>query len=193
MAAQKAALANQNASFGDQAVPNSDTVGDGSSNVTGRTAGEPSKKDDWMFVDEVAALLKTNNPLLALTLETMVDQFIMKFKSTAEEEIYRFTFMLLQDAVQVGCPQPCRLIYLLITHYQNASSRAKDPNDDGRLTEHNQKNIAKMAVHLAGQARVSNEAYRTLNLSNNIFFFRPTERLRRRIRTQQASHAGVHT
>ena len=81
-------------------MSNSDVGADGTSN-TART-GESSRKEDWMLVDEVAALLKTNNPLLALTLETMVDQFIMKFKSTPEEEIYRFTFMLLQDAVQVG-------------------------------------------------------------------------------------------
>ena len=31
----------------------------------------------------------------------MVEQFSVKFRATAEEEIYRFTFMLLQDAVQV--------------------------------------------------------------------------------------------
>lgn len=135
-AQQKAAAqAAQNASHGDQNASNSDIAIDGASNAAGRPAGEGSRKEDWMLVEEVAALLKTNNPLLALTLETMVDQFIMKFKSTPEEEIYRFTFMLLQDAVQ------------------NASSRARDPNDDGRLSEHNQRNIAKMAIHLAGPAR----------------------------------------
>lgn len=62
----------------------------------------PAKKEDWEIVEELASLLKSNNPLLALTLEAMVDQFNVKFKSTPEEEIYRFTFMLLQDAVQVG-------------------------------------------------------------------------------------------
>lgn len=57
---------------------------------------------DWEYVDEIVAMLKTASPLLALTLETMVDQFTTKFKATPEEEIYRFTFILLQDGVQVS-------------------------------------------------------------------------------------------
>ncbi|KAL5487751.1 TRA1 [Sanghuangporus weigelae] len=134
-AAQRAGLQTQSASLVEQSVSNSHMTGDNGINSSGQPSGDSSRKEDWMLVDEVASLLKTNNPLLALTLETMVDQFILKFKSTPEEEIYRFTFMLLQDAVQ------------------NASSRAKDPNDDGKLSEHNQRNIAKMANHLAGQAR----------------------------------------
>lgn len=72
-----------------------------------------TKREDWEIVEELASLLKSNNPLLALTLEAMVDQFNVKFKSTPEEEIYRFTFMLLQDAVQVMFPHTqdtyCRL------------------------------------------------------------------------------------
>ena len=77
--------------------------GNGSSDSQQTTEG--NTKEDWKLVEEVAALLKSTNPLLVLTLETMDDQFIMRFKATAEEEIYRFTNMLLTDAIQV-----CRLL-----------------------------------------------------------------------------------
>lgn len=63
-------------------------------------SGDGGLKHDYEFVDEIVAILKTAFPLLVLTLETMVDQFNMKFKPTPEEEIYRFTFMLLQDGIQ---------------------------------------------------------------------------------------------
>lgn len=59
------------------------------------------KRPEAKFVDELVAQVKSNNPLLALTLENTVEQFASRFKATPEEEIYRFTFMLLQDAVQV--------------------------------------------------------------------------------------------
>ena len=72
-----------------------------------------SNKEDLQYVDEVVSILKTAYPLLALTLETMVDQFSTKFKATPEEEIYRFTFMLLQDGVQVG--QPTNLFNSLLS------------------------------------------------------------------------------
>lgn len=99
--AQRAGLPAQITGVSEQTVANSHVGSDNVISPAGQTSNDAGKKEDWMLVDEVASLLKTNNPLLALTLETMVDQFIMKFKSTPEEEIYRFTFMLLQDAVQV--------------------------------------------------------------------------------------------
>lgn len=59
------------------------------------------KRPETKYVDDLVAQVKTNNPVLALTLENTVEQFTNKFRATPEEEIYRFTFMLLQDAVQV--------------------------------------------------------------------------------------------
>lgn len=58
-------------------------------------------RPDYEYVDELASILKTAYPLLALSLETMVDQFCTKFKASPEEEVYRFTLILLQDAIQV--------------------------------------------------------------------------------------------
>ncbi|KAI5124824.1 hypothetical protein M0805_005454 [Coniferiporia weirii] len=130
-AAQRAMQLNQN----NQNAPSSDNATAATASAEGQVAPNGTKKEDWELVDDIASLLKTNNPLLALTLETMVDQFNIKFKSTPEEEIYRFTFMLLQDAVQ------------------NSSSRASNPNDDGTLSEHILKNISRMAIHLTGSAR----------------------------------------
>ncbi|THH03836.1 hypothetical protein EW145_g5969 [Phellinidium pouzarii] len=130
--AQRVIQANQNINLNNQNGPTSDGT---NAAVTTEGHVNVAKKEDWELVDDIASLLKTNNPLLALTLETMVDQFNVKFKSTPEEEIYRFTFMLLQDAVQ------------------NSSSRASNVNDDGTLSEHILKNISRMAIHLTGPAR----------------------------------------
>lgn len=64
-------------------------------------ANHPAKHA-WEHVDDVVAILKTAYPLLTLTLETMVDQINQRFRATSEEEIYRYTFMLLQDGVSVS-------------------------------------------------------------------------------------------
>lgn len=95
-AAQAAQVANAN-------VANPSAAdGTNAANTEATISQNGTKREDWEIVDELASLLKSNNPLLALTLESMVEQFNSKFKSTPEEEIYRFTFMLLQDAVQVS-------------------------------------------------------------------------------------------
>ena len=71
------------------------------SEVANAELAEIMKRPEGKYVDDLVAQVKTNNPLLALTLENIVEQFANRFKATPEEEIYRFTFMLLQDAVQV--------------------------------------------------------------------------------------------
>ena len=71
-------------------------------NAESQSPSSNQQKQDWEYVDEIVSILKTAYPLLALTLETMVDQFSTKFKSTPEEDIYRFTVMLLQDAMAVS-------------------------------------------------------------------------------------------
>lgn len=62
-------------------------------------------------IEEVGQILKTAFPLLIMSLETVVDQIMQRFKATPEEEIYRLVCMLLQDAVQVSLrsPLPCDL------------------------------------------------------------------------------------
>ncbi|KAI6047148.1 hypothetical protein EDC04DRAFT_2864285 [Pisolithus marmoratus] len=89
----------------------------------------------WEHVDEVVQILKTAFPLLILTMETMVDQILQRFKATPEEEIYRLICMLLQDAIQ------------------NYVVRTNAPEDDGQLAPHTISNITKMATNLAGPMR----------------------------------------
>lgn len=46
-------------------------------------------------------MLKTAFPLLALTMEKMVDQISLRAKPSSDEDIYRFFAALLADALQV--------------------------------------------------------------------------------------------
>lgn len=89
-------------------MPPNASSGDGQ-----QSPGPHATKSDWEYVEEIGTILKTAYPLLALTLETMVDQFSNKFKATPEEEIYRFIFMLLQDGLQVCDTASSLLMYLL--------------------------------------------------------------------------------
>jgi transformation/transcription domain-associated protein len=110
-------------------------------------------KQDWEYVDEIVAILKTASPLLALTLETMVDQCSTKFKATPEEEIYRFTFMLLQDGLSVSWR--VHVDWILANLAKTYCSRILNINDDGSLTEVISRNIGRLLHHLGGPARVS--------------------------------------
>lgn len=67
-------------------------------------------RQGWEYVDEVVQILKTAFPLLILSMETMVDQILQRFKAPPEEEIYRLISMLLQDAIQVCAPFLCSCI-----------------------------------------------------------------------------------
>jgi transformation/transcription domain-associated protein len=85
-----------------------------STQPAGASDAQPSYvvRQSWEHVDEVVQILKTAFPLLILSMETMVDQILQRFKATPEEEIYRLICMLLLDAVQVsnscGTPKRCR-------------------------------------------------------------------------------------
>lgn len=58
-------------------------------------------KQPWDYIDEILAIMKTGHPLLVLTIETMVDQVLQRFKANGEDEVYRLVCMLLGEAVQV--------------------------------------------------------------------------------------------
>lgn len=58
-------------------------------------------------VEEITGALKTNYPLLILSLETMVEQISHKFKQGPEEDVYRNICMLMQDAIQVSGLDEC--------------------------------------------------------------------------------------
>ncbi|KHJ31953.1 putative fat domain-containing protein [Erysiphe necator] len=56
-------------------------------------------KRPWEHAEEILAVLKTAFPLLALSMETMVDQIQKHFKCTPDEDAYRLIGALLQDAL----------------------------------------------------------------------------------------------
>lgn len=53
-------------------------------------------------LDEIMAMLKTGYPLLALSMETMVDQIQLKFKPQADEDMYRLVVALYNEGAQVS-------------------------------------------------------------------------------------------
>lgn len=56
-------------------------------------------KKPWEWSDDIIQVLKTAFPLLALSIETMVDQIQKYFKCPADEDAYRLIVALLNDAL----------------------------------------------------------------------------------------------
>ncbi|OZJ06116.1 hypothetical protein BZG36_01053 [Bifiguratus adelaidae] len=81
----------------------------------------------WDLVDDIMSKLKTAFPLLALTMETMIDQLLQKMKPQAEEDIYRLIVALYNDAIQ------------------QMLGRLTLPNDTGALLPVTEANIARFA------------------------------------------------
>ncbi|KAK4700569.1 transformation/transcription domain-associated protein, partial [Phenoliferia sp. Uapishka_3] len=84
----------------------------------------------WEHVDEIMSILKTAFPLLALSMEMIVDQVATRFKPGPDEDIYRLVSALLSDALQQ---------YVI---------RAQHPTDDGLLAESTTSNVARFAENL---------------------------------------------
>ncbi|KAH9943440.1 atypical/PIKK/TRRAP protein kinase [Epithele typhae] len=91
-------------------------------------------RQSWEVIDEIVQILKTAFPLLILTLETVIEQIAQRFKASPEEEIYRLTCMLLQDAMQ-----------------QYMVRMAAD--DDGAISPQTVNTLTRLAVSLSGNAR----------------------------------------
>lgn len=61
--------------------------------------GQGQKKPPWELTEEIMSVLKTAFPLLALSMETMVDQIQKHFKCPPDEDAYRLIVALLNDAL----------------------------------------------------------------------------------------------
>ncbi|KAF1954112.1 hypothetical protein CC80DRAFT_493961 [Byssothecium circinans] len=59
----------------------------------------PAPKQAWDHVEEISAILKTAFPLLALSMETMLDQIQKNFKCPPDEDAYRLIVALLNDGL----------------------------------------------------------------------------------------------
>lgn len=93
-------------------------------------------RQPWDHVEEIMNMLKTAFPLLALTMEKMVDQISLRAKPASDEDIYRFFSALLADAMQQW------------------GGRSGLPNDDGELNAQTKDNLAKFATNLNGELKV---------------------------------------
>lgn len=76
---------------------------------------EAAPKQPWEYADEIMQTLKTTFPLLALSMETMVDQIQKYFKCPPDEDAYRLIVALLNDGLSV-CPTK-----LSSSSYENAN------------------------------------------------------------------------
>lgn len=97
----------------------------GTPSATGQGVRQP-----WEYVDDILNILKTAFPLLALTMENMAEQIQQRFKPTNDEDIYRLTNALLNDALQQ---------YI---------QRATMLNDNGQLPQLSVANVARFADNL---------------------------------------------
>lgn len=66
----------------------------------------PAPKKPWDHVEEISAILKTAFPLLALSMETMLDQIHKNFKCPPDEDAYRLIVALLNDGLSYVGRQP---------------------------------------------------------------------------------------
>lgn len=62
-------------------------------------AGAGQKKPPWELTEEIMSVLKTAFPLLALSMETTVDQIQKHFKCPPDEDAYRLIVALLNDGL----------------------------------------------------------------------------------------------
>ncbi|KAJ3022967.1 hypothetical protein HKX48_004725 [Thoreauomyces humboldtii] len=66
------------------------------------------KQQPWEHIEEINGVVKTAFPLLALSMETMLDQIMQRLKPTTDEDIYRLIVALLNDGVQMFLQQLTR-------------------------------------------------------------------------------------
>jgi transformation/transcription domain-associated protein len=155
-AANRAAEANAAAAAGE--APS----GDGSTSTAGGEQGHlappapPSApnghRHPWEYVDEIMSILKTAFPLLALSMEMIVDQVSTRFKPSPDEDIYRLISALLNDGLQVSrrFAFRSRNVELLLRPFswQQYIQRAGHPSDDGLLSQVTVSNVSRFAENL---------------------------------------------
>ena len=67
--------------------------------ATNPNSEQSTPKKPWEYSEEIMSVLKTTFPLLALSMETMVDQIQKHFKSPPDEDAYRLIVALLNDGL----------------------------------------------------------------------------------------------
>ncbi|KAF2111319.1 hypothetical protein BDV96DRAFT_190671 [Lophiotrema nucula] len=91
-------------------TPNGNVKSEGAAQGTPNGTAAPetpaTPKKPWEIVEEIAAILKTAFPLLALSMETMLDQIQKNFKCPPDEDAYRLIVALLNDGLSYVGRQP---------------------------------------------------------------------------------------
>lgn len=90
------------------------------------STSQSNQAKPWIHIDEIMGILKTAYPLLALSLESLVDQITQRFKSNHDGDAYRLVVALYNDGVQ----------------YFN---RLSNPKEDARLPPSTEANIVRFA------------------------------------------------
>lgn len=103
---------------------------------------EATPKKPWEHSDEIMSTLKTTFPLLALSMETMVDQISKHFKCPPDEDAYRLIVALLNDGLSVSCHVP---IYFSTDHSQYIGRNPSAYAQDFKLPPATEANIRKFA------------------------------------------------
>ena len=85
-----------NTASGDH-LPNGDQTTD--MNAEGQDVQEPATKKPWEYADELMLTLKTQFPLLSMSMETIVDAIQKNFKCPPDEDAYRLIVALLNDGL----------------------------------------------------------------------------------------------
>ncbi|KAK4155966.1 hypothetical protein C8A00DRAFT_13045 [Chaetomidium leptoderma] len=92
-----AGQANKPETKADSGTPTTPLTAGGS--TQGDQTGGAQKKPPWELTEEIMSVLKTAFPLLALSMETMVDQIQKHFKCPPDEDAYRLIVALLNDGL----------------------------------------------------------------------------------------------
>lgn len=108
-------------------------------------AEQPVPKKPWEYSEEIMSVLKTTFPLLALSIETMVDQIQKHFKCPPDEDAYRLIVALLNDGLSVCLNQLASKTGLCANTYQYVGRNPAAYAQDYKLPIATESNIRKFA------------------------------------------------
>lgn len=126
------------------ATPKAEPNGD-SQSAPDQEAEQPVPKKPWEYSEEIMSVLKTTFPLLALSIESMVDQIQKHFKCPPDEDAYRLIVALLNDGLSVCLNLLASKLRLCANAYQYVGRNPAAYAQDYKLPLATESNIRKFA------------------------------------------------
>ena len=126
------------------ATPKAEPNGD-SQSAPDQEAEQPVPKKPWEYSEEIMSVLKTTFPLLALSIESMVDQIQKHFKCPPDEDAYRLIVALLNDGLSVCLNLLASKLGLCANAYQYVGRNPAAYAQDYKLPLATESNIRKFA------------------------------------------------